>query len=79
MSKNLQEVRRALQKRELHVQGHMSRVAVKSKMAWEFRYAGREIRRDKEVGVSVCGLGRSKDSWLVAESELETGLGRRGS
>ena len=26
------------------------------------------------MGVSVCGLGRSKDSWLVAESQLETGL-----
>ena len=60
MSKDLQEVRTALQKRELHVQGHMSRVAVKSKMAWEFRYSGREIRRDKEVGRwhRLAGLGK---------------------
>ena len=28
------------------------------------------------MGISVCGLGRLKDCWPVAESELETGLGR---
>lgn len=27
------------------------------------------------MGVSVCGVRRLKDSWLVAESELERGLG----
>ena len=48
-------------------------------MKREWLQASSGGRRDKEVGVSVCGLGRSKDSWLVAESELETGLGGRGS
>lgn len=54
LSKDLQEGRRALQKRELHVQGHVPRVAVKSKMAWEFRYSRWEIRKDRKRSGCQC-------------------------
>lgn len=85
MSKELKDIKRAFQKEGTTNTGCGERVcpvwALKRKKTWEeTRLSTREIRTERDTekwGLSVWGLGRLKDYWLVAESEVETGLGRR--